>query len=85
MVAPNGDGTWESPTFTASGELRAYIKVPGRDWWKTEFTLFNGDLFFRTANIVNNWAEDVGPEYSVACSEGQKLYVNFSTNTGEVK
>ena len=85
MIVPNGDGTWESPAFTASGELRAYIKVPGRDWWKTEFTLLDGELYFRTANIVSNWAEDVGPEYSVACSTGQKLYVNFSTNTGEVK
>ena len=85
MTAPAGDGTWESPAFTAGGELRAYIKVPGRDWWKTEFTLYNGGLYFRTANIPSNWAEDVGAEYSVACSAGQKLYVNFSTNTGEVK
>jgi hypothetical protein len=85
MIAPKENGTWESPAFTASGELRAYIKVPGRDWWKTEFTLYNSDLYFRTVNIPANWAEDVGPEYSVACSAGQKLYVNFSTNTGEVK
>ena len=47
MTAPAGDGTWESPAFAAAGELRAYIKVPGRDWWKTEFTLYNGDLYFR--------------------------------------
>ena len=85
MTAPAGDGTWESPAFAGGGELRAYIKVPGRDWWKTEFTLLDGELYFRTANIVSNWAEDVGPEYSVACSAGQKLYVNFSDNTGEVK
>lgn len=85
MVAPKDNGTWESPAFTAAGELRAYIKVPGRDWWKTEFTLYNGGLYFRTVNIPNNWKEDVGEEYSVACSAGQKLYVNFSTNTGEVK
>ena len=31
MIAPKENGTWESPAFTASGELRAYIKVPGRD------------------------------------------------------
>lgn len=85
MTAPAGDGTWESPAFAAAGELRAYIKVPGRDWWKTEFTLYNGDLYFREVNIPNNWAEDVGADYSVACSAGQKLYVKFSVNTGEVK
>jgi len=85
MTAPAGDGTWESPAFTGAGELRAYIKVPGRDWWKTEFTLYQGELYFRTVNIPENWAENVGEEYSVACSAGQKLYVNFSTNTGEVK
>ena len=85
MTAPAGDGTWESPAFAAAGELRAYIKVPGRDWWKTEFTLYNGDPYFREVNIPNNWAEDVGADYSVACSAGQKLYVKFSVNTGEVK
>jgi len=85
MTAPLGDGTWESPAFAGGGELRAYIKVPGRDWWKTEFTLYEGNLFFREVNIPNNWKEDVGPEYSVECSAGQKLYVKFSVNTGEVK
>ncbi len=85
MTAPAGDGTWESPAFTGSGELRAYIKVPGRDWWKTEFTLYQGNLFFREVNIPSSWAENVGEDYSVACSPGQKLYVQFSVNTGEVK
>lgn len=85
MTAPNGDGTWESPAFAGGGELRAYIKVPGRDWWKTEFTLYQGNLYFRTVNIPSNWAEDVGEDYSVSCSAGQKLYVEFSVNTGEVK
>lgn len=85
MTAPSGDGTWESPAFAAGGELRAYIKVPGIDWWRTEFTLFSGGLYWRTIDIPNNWAENVGEAYSVSCSAGQKLYVNFSTNTGEVK
>ncbi len=85
MTAPAEDGVWESPAFAGDGELRAYIKVPGLDWWRTEFTLLNGELCFREWNIISNWAEDVGPEYSVACSSGQKLYVAFSDNTGEVK
>ena len=79
------DGIWESPAFTGSGELRAYIKVPGIDWWRTEFTLFKGALFWRTVDIPANWAENVGSAYSVTCEPGQKLYVNFDALTGEVK
>ena len=86
MKAPaTADGIWESPAFTAGGELRAYIKVPGFDWWKTEFTLFKGALYWRTVDIPSNWADNVGAAYSVTCAEGQKLYVNFDELTGEVK
>lgn len=86
MTAPdNASGEWVSPAFTASGELRAYIKVPGLDWWRTEFTLYQGSLYFRDCDIPDNWASNVGSSYSVTCSAGQKLYVNFDMNTGEVK
>ncbi len=86
MTAPaDNTGEWESPAFVGSGELRAYIKVPGLDWWRTEFTLYNGSLFWRNANIVDNWAADVGSAYSVQVTAGQKLYVNFDMNTGEVR
>ena len=86
MIAPAAaDGIWESPAFAGDGELRAYIKLPGIDWWRTEFTLFKGSLFWRTVDIPSNWAENVGASYSVACSSGQKLYVNFDELTGEVK
>lgn len=85
MTPPNGDGAWMSPAFASAGELRAYIKVPGIDWWRTEFTLNNGNLYWRTVDIPDNWAANVGEAYSVQCAPGQKLYVNFSTNTGEVK
>lgn len=86
MTAPaDATSPWESPEFTASGELRAYIKVGDIDWWRTEFTMFNGSLFWRTMDIPANWAENVGEAYSVTCAPGQKLYVNFDRNTGEVK
>lgn len=93
-MTPGSDGIWTSPEFTGSGELRAYIKLPDIDWWRTEFTLYKGtDLYFRDFDIPSNWKENAGdkggkadPEnYSVQCGNGQKLYVNFSTNTGEVK
>ena len=86
MVAPaTADGLWESPEFAGGGELRAYIKVPGVDWWRTEFTLFKGGLFWRTVDIPQNWNDNVGSAYSVACEPGQKLYVNFDELTGQVK
>lgn len=83
-MTPDKDGIFVSPAFTGSGELRAYIKVPGVDWWRTEFTLYNGTVFYRDVNIFNSWTEK-GAGYSVSLEEGQKLYANFDANTGEVK
>ena len=86
MTAPDtADGEWISPVFTGSGELRAYIKVPGLDWWRTEFTLLKGHIFWRTTNIISSWADNAGADYSVSCSAGQRFYVNFDKLTGEVK
>ena len=93
-VWKDSDSAWEmtlvgdkfvSPAFAADGELRAYIKVPGLDWWRTEFTLHKGSLFFRDVDIPNNWNENKGSDYSVSIKAGQKLYVDFNNNTGEVK
>jgi len=78
------EGRWVSPVFTASGELRAYVKVPGLDWWRTEFTLYNGEIYWRDLNIIDSWTEK-GADYSVPCSPGQKLSVDFNVNTGEIQ
>jgi hypothetical protein len=86
MVAPaDATGQWTSPAFAGDGELRAYIYVDGIEWWRTEFTLYKSDLYWRTVDIPSNWAKDVGAAYSVSCTKGQKLYVDFDKNTGEVK
>ncbi len=86
MTAPeDASGKWVSPAFTGSGELRAYIHVPGIDWWRTEFTIYKGSLYWRTVNIPNNWSDDVGSDYSVAATTGQKLYVDFDYDKAEVK
>lgn len=86
MTAPSdASGEWVSPAFTGGGELRAYIKIPGLDWWCTEFTLYNGNLYWRDADISQNWAENVGAAYSVSCSAGQRLYVDFDEDTGRVE
>ena len=85
FATPTDQSVWESPTFTGGGELRAYVKIPGIDWWRTEFTLYKGNVYWRTVDIPSNWAENVGPDYSVSVSAGQKLYVDFDYMTGEVK
>lgn len=86
MTAPaSKDGNWTFSDFTGTGELRAYITVPGEDWWRTEFTLYQGELYWRTVDIPQNWAENVGPEYSVEVSSGKTLKINFDTNTGSVE
>lgn len=77
-------GGWVSPAFTGSGELRAYVNVPGYDWWRTEFTLHNGEVYWRDVNIIDSWSE-LGSDYAVQVSPGQCLYVNFDSNTGEVR
>lgn len=81
----DASGEWVSPAFAAGGELRAYIKIPGFDWWRTEFTIYNGNLFWRNADIVQNWATSVGSAYSVTCTAGQRLYVDFDHDTGRVE
>lgn len=86
MTAPaDASGQWESPEATSEGELRAYIKVQGYDWWKTEFTINNKSLYWRAVDIPNNWAESVGAAYSVTVKQGQKLYVDFDNDKAEVK
>lgn len=83
------DGYWTFSDFTGDGELRAYIAVPGVDWWQTEFTILNGDgdLVWRDAdhNSDSNWKDDVGAEYSVTVGPGKTVKINFDRNTGIVE
>ena len=86
FTAPaDANGDWVSPTATGSGELRMFVDC-GIDWWKTEFTIkSDGSLYYRDVDIPNNWAENVGEDYSTQINEGQAAYVNFTTNSGSVK
>ena len=87
-MTPNSDGIFVSEAFTAGGELRAYVKVSGVEWWQSEFTYNKNDnkIVWRTdkQNIQFNWT-DLGDEYSIDCAAGQKLYVDFKNGTAEVK
>ena len=86
LTAPaDQKGEWVSPAFTDSKELRASVKVGKIDWYRTEFTLYKGNVFWRRYDIVNNWAETEGADYSVTPQVGQKLYINFDNYSAEVK
>jgi hypothetical protein len=86
MTAPASKvDDWTFSDFTGTGELRAYISVPGEDWWRTEFTLYNGELYWRTIDIPNDWATNAGEEYSVTVGAGKTLKINFDRNTGSVE
>ncbi len=86
MTAPaDASGEWVSPAADGSGELRAYIKVASYDWWRTEFTLHSGELYWRAIDIPDNWETNVGADYSVTVETGQVLYVDFDKNTGYVQ
>ena len=90
MTPPDGkDGNWTFSDFTGSGEMRAYIVVPGVDWWQTEFTILNGngELVWRDADhdSNSNWKDDVGEEYSVSVGPGKTIKVNFDRSTGVVE
>ena len=98
-VTPNGDwkeledgtmlelpttlaGQFVSPAFARSvpggdGDgVRAYVKIEGFDWWKTEFMVFGTKVEYRGAG---------GDQDRVAGNAGQKLYLNFGNDTGEIK
>ena len=76
------DGQFVSPAFTRSvpggdGDgVRAYVKIEGFDWWKTEFMVFGTKIVYRGAG---------GDQERVAGNAGQKLYLNFGNDTGEIK
>ena len=79
-VPTTKDGDFVSPAFTndtsGDGGLRAYVKVPGFDWWKSEFMVFDNKIVYRGMG---------GDQDRIQGLAGQKLYLNFGTETGEIK
>lgn len=75
-VPEDGSGIFESPALSADGELRMCVILPGFDWWKAEFIILNGKIVYRGKG---------GDQTRVNVAAGQKVYLNFSTNEGEIK
>ncbi len=82
-VPETADGDFVSPEFTLSvpgndtdGCVRAYVKIPGFDWWKSEFMVFDNAIVYRGTG---------GDQERVGGEAGQHLYLNFTKETGSIK
>ncbi|TGX82181.1 SusF/SusE family outer membrane protein [Palleniella muris] len=76
------DDYFVSPAFAGSvpggdGDgVRAYVKVPGYDWWKSEFIVLKGKIAYRGTGDDQD---------RVKGDAGQRLYLNFFKGEGEIK
>ena len=81
-VPATADGEFISPAFahdvSGDGGVRAYVKIEGYDWWKSEFIvgLDGNKISYRGKG---------GDQERVDGKEGQKMYLNFSTDTGKIE
>ena len=81
-VPTTADGDFVSPAFAGSvpggdGDgVRMYVKIPGEDWWHSEFVVLNDKIEYRATG---------GDQARAAGSAGQKVYLNFAKGTGEIK
>lgn len=82
-IPTTADGEFISPVLPAlpgddSGCVRMYCKVPGYDWWKSEFIVgLDGDkISYRGMG---------GDQDRVGCAEGERVYLSFKNDTGKIK
>lgn len=75
-VPADADGEFVSPAFAADGEVRATVIIDPSNWWHSEFLVFGNKLVYR-AN-----GDD---QERVSATAGQKIYINFTNDTGSIK
>ena len=81
-VPTTKDGEFVSPAFVGSVPagtdkgVRMYVKIPGHDWWHSEFVVLDGKIKYRATG---------GDQDRATGSVGQKVHLNFSKGTGEIK
>lgn len=75
-VPTTEDGVFESPAFAADADLRMCVSVDGFEWWQSEFMVFDGKIEYRGRGIDQN---------RVNVKAGQKVTLNFTAGTGEIK
>lgn len=95
-VPSEADADFVSPPFAASvpggdGDgVRAYVKIPGFDWWKSEFMIYGAadsdgyqPLEYRGMGPDQNDAASFGER--VKGNEGQRMYFNFTKEKGKIE
>ena len=81
-VPTTKDGEFVSPAFVGSvpagtdKDVRMYVKIPGHDWWHSEFVTLDGKIQYRATG---------GDQTRATGSVGQQVHLNFSKGTGEIK
>lgn len=77
-VPATADDYFVSPAFAqdAPEGPRAYVKIDGYDWWKSEFMVFDNKLTYRGAG---------GDLDRIVTKAGQKMYLNFTNDTGKIE
>ena len=74
------DGEFVSPAFvapaTAENGVRVYCPIEGHDPWHSEFMVFGEKIVYRATG---------GDQERVTAPAGQKLYLNFSNDTGRIE
>ena len=95
-VPTEADADFVSPPFAASvpggtGDgVRAYVKIPGYDWWKSEFMIYGPadadgyqTLEYRGMGPDQNDESSFGER--VKGNEGQRMYFNFTKEKGKIE
>ena len=81
-VPTTKDGEFVSPAFVGSVPagtdkgVRMYVKIPGHDWWHSEFVPLDGKIKYRATG---------GDQDRATGNVGQQVHLNFSKGTGEIK
>ena len=81
-VPTTKDGEFVSPAFVGSVPagtdkgVRMYVKIPGHDWWHSEFVTLDGKIKYRATGVDQDRATG---------NVGQQVHLNFAKGTGEIK
>lgn len=72
------DGNFVSPALKNDKGVRIYVEIPETDWWKAEFGVAANKSIQYRGNSGSDGA-------SFTSGAGKKVYLNFSTETGDIK
>ena len=81
-VPTTKDGEFVSPAFVGSVPagtdkgVRMYVKIPGHDWWHSEFVTLDGKIKYRATG---------GDQDRATGTVGQQVHLNIAKGTGEIK